>query len=320
MASSLLTASQYPGGIIAMDSGLFGERMACCYLVQERGEAAIIEAGGDVSVDRMMSLLAWRGIRPEQVRYVIVTHVHLDHAGGAGRLMQLLPGATLLVHPRGVRHMIDPSKLEAGSRAVYGDDLYDQLYGALVPVDASRICEMHDGEEVELGTRTFRFIDTPGHARHHFCVHDSRTNGWFSGDTFGLSYRQLDTERGPFIFPTSTPIDFNPQDLLASMERLAEVRPQSIYLTHYGRIPYTPELAEQLAEGVRELERIGLLLEHDENRVDCIREAFSSWLIARARAHGVDLPDERLMDTLQGDIELNTLGVDVWLKRCSPLS
>ena len=202
--------TEYPGGVTAIDSGYVRENMAACYLLEAGAEVAFIEAGTNNSTPRLLETLQSRGWNAGQVKYVIVTHVHLDHAGGAGSLMQSLPNATLLVHPYGARHMIDPARLEAGSRAVYGDELFDRLYGELVPVPEARTRAMQDGETVGLGSRRLRFIDTPGHARHHFCVHDSQTNGWFTGDTFGLSYREFDTSNGAFMIPTTTPVQFDP--------------------------------------------------------------------------------------------------------------
>ncbi len=220
-------------------------------------EAAFIEVGTNSSTPRLMKILEQRGWKPQDVTYVIVTHVHLDHAGGAGSLMQLLPNATLLVHPYGARHMIDPAKLEAGSRVVYGDEMFDRIYGKLIPVEEQRVRIMHDGDDVTmLGNRQLRFMDTPGHARHHFCVHDSLTNGWFTGDTFGLSYREFDTENGAFLLPTTTPIQFDPEPLKASVRKLVEVGPEYMYLTHYGRVSEVAGLAKVMTDGVDKLVEI----------------------------------------------------------------
>ncbi|MBT8061041.1 MAG: MBL fold metallo-hydrolase [Gammaproteobacteria bacterium] len=315
MSQNCISVFQYPDAVLAVDSGLFRDRMACCYLVEDQDEVAIIEAGGESGARRLLQTIDRRGLRPEQVRWVIVTHVHLDHAGGAGQLMQALPEATLLVHERGAKHMTDPSKLEAGARAVYGDEQYDAIYGSLVPIDPKRVRVMPDGGQVSLGAREFRFIDTPGHASHHFCVHDSRTNGWFSGDTFGLSYRELDTQNGPFIFPTTTPIDFNPDALRSSIEKLGSVDPDWMYLTHFGRIAYSPDLARRLIEGVNHFEQWGLEFENVPDRKQRISAAMTGWLLEAVKKHGVDLPRDRLIELLQPDVDLNTDGIDVWLRR-----
>jgi len=125
--------------------------------------------------------------------------------GGAGSLMQALPEATMLVQPRGQRHMVDPSVLEASALSIYGPEAMARDYGTLVPVDAARVQTTHDGMSVALGRRRLEFADTPGHALHHHCVWDEASRGWFTGDTFGLSYREFDTARGPWIQPVAVP-------------------------------------------------------------------------------------------------------------------
>jgi len=281
--------------------------------VEAASEVAFIEVGSNISTPRLMQVLAARGWQPADVRYVIVTHVHLDHAGGAGSLMQLLPHATFLVHPYGARHMIDPARLEAGARAVYRNELFDRIYGKLIPVARERVQVMEDGDVAMLGERQFYFIDTPGHARHHFCVHDSQTNGWFSGDTFGLSYREFDTQNGAFLFPTTTPIQFDPIALKESVERLMAKHPEFMYLTHYGRVGDLQRLAKVMADGVDQLAALGELHKDDAQRTQTIEAAVSDWLMTGLRAHGVKLPDETCKQLLATDVVLNTQGIESWL-------
>lgn len=304
---------EYPSGVLAIDSGYVRDNMAACYLLEGEAEVAFIEVGTNSSTPRLLATLESRGWRPEQVKYVIVTHVHLDHAGGAGSLMSQLPEATLLVHPYGARHMIDPARLEAGSRVVYGDELFDRLYGSLVPVVETRTRAMQDGEEVELSGRRLRFIDTPGHARHHFCVHDSLTNGWFSGDTFGLSYREFDTGQGAFMIPTTTPVQFDPTALKHSIRRLVEVQPDCVYLTHYGRVEDVQKLAADMLEGVDTLAGIGERFDGDEARGEKIQAAISDWVLERLVSHGVTLTPGQCLELLQSDIKLNAAGIECWL-------
>lgn len=304
---------EYPGGVLAIDSGYVRENLAACYLLEGESEVAFIEVGTNTSTARLLAVLERRGWRPEQVKYVIVTHVHLDHAGGAGSLMSQLPAATLLVHPYGARHMIDPAKLEAGSRAVYGDEAFDELYGRLVPVSEERTRVMQDGEMVELSGRRLRFIDTPGHARHHFCVHDSLTNGWFSGDTFGLSYREFDTDQGAFMIPTTTPVQFDPDALKESIHRLLKTQPDYMYLTHFGRVENVQKLAGDMIDGIDALAGFGEQFDGDDARGEKIAAAITEWSLARLKAHGVSLPEEQCRDLLQADIRLNAAGIECWL-------
>ncbi len=310
-----INATEYPGGVICIDTGYVRDRLAGCYLVEANDCVAFIETGISSTVPRMLKVLAERGWTPEQVRYVVVTHVHLDHAGGAGLLMQKLPNAEFLVHPRGARHMIDPSRLEASVRTVYGDTYFEETFAPLVPIDDNRKREMNDGDRVVLGDRAFLFVDTPGHARHHFCVWDEQTRGWFTGDTFGISYREFDTTAGPFIFPTTTPIELDPPALRESVGRLLERQPDWMYLTHYGRVGNPAELGERMLAGLDRMVEIAERHADCDDRSERIKADFSDWLLQALRAHGVALPDQKLLDLLQNDIDLNTQGLEVWLDR-----
>jgi glyoxylase-like metal-dependent hydrolase (beta-lactamase superfamily II) len=311
--SVCIKVREYPGGVLAIDSGQVRDEMATCYLLEAGEHIAVIETGSNYSVDRILSVLEMRGWDRAAVSHVIVTHVHLDHAGGAGKLMQSLPNASLVVHPYGARHMIDPSKLEAGTRAVYGDEAFDEMYGSLVPVAEERVIIMNDGDELSVGERRLVFMDTPGHARHHFCVWDEQTRGWFTGDTFGISYRYLDTEAGAMIFPTTTPIQFDPPVLRDSVRKLMEKNPDCMYLTHFGRVRDTERLAAQLIESVQKVEDIALANEKADNRTHAIQQEFKNWLFGRCRDHGVTYPEEKLMELLWDDVVLNTQGMEFWL-------
>ena len=312
-SNEMITVLEYPGGISAIDSGMVRDQMAACYLLETGSAVAVIETGNAASADRIMKVLRFRGRQPEEVSHVIVTHVHLDHAGGAGRLLRKLPQAVLAVHPRGARHMIDPSKLEASARAVYGDERYEAMYGALLPAPEERVRVMEDGDSLQVGHRKLEFMDSPGHARHHFTVWDEETSGWFTGDTFGLSYRDLDTENGPFIFPTTTPIQFDPDALASSVDRMMERKPNNMYLTHFGRVQDVQRLAADMHEGIRFFAGLGEKYAQSKERTRRIEGAMMGWLTERARAHGVSLDDAALDAVLRPDVVLNTQGIEFWL-------
>lgn len=313
MSSLTVPTWEYEGGVIAVDSGFHRHTMAACYLVEGDSDVAIVETGTNDSVPRLLKALDDQGWSPEDVRYVIVTHVHLDHAGGAGSLMAACPNATFLVHPRGARHMIDPSKLEASVRQVYGDETFDRDYGTLLPIPEERTRIMEHGDSADLDGRTLVFEDTPGHARHHFCVWDEATRGWFTGDTFGLSYRELDTDQGPFIFPTTTPIQFDPGALKASIERLMARSPDCMYLTHFGRVDDTPRLAGELLQRVDELVAIAEHYSDADHRGKVIAAAMLDSLEEDARDHGVTLSSEDFRAVVEHDVQLNTQGLEFWL-------
>jgi glyoxylase-like metal-dependent hydrolase (beta-lactamase superfamily II) len=302
-------------GITAIDTGFVRPLFDASHLLVERGRAAFVDVGTTFSVPHLLAALETKGLRPEAVDYVIVTHVHLDHAGGAGEMMRRLPQARLVVHPRGARHMIDPGKLWAGARDVYGEQAMLRNYGSLVPVDPSRVIEAPDGFRLELGGRSLLFLDTPGHARHHFCVWDEATRSMFTGDTFGLAYRELASPRGALILPTTTPVQFEPEALVASIDRLVGFQPAAMLLTHYSRVTEIGRLAEDLRRRIGELVALGRAQHGTRDRGRRLREGVEELFLGWARDHGAPLPRERVRELLALDVELNAQGLDVCLDR-----
>lgn len=304
--------------ITRIDTAMMRDELAACYLIRGGDEYAIIDTGTNNTVPIILALLEQRGIDASQVRYVIPTHVHLDHAGGAGGLMQALPDATLLIHPRGARHMIDPSKLKAGTLAVYGEKAFADVYGDIIPVPENRVRIMDDGADVMLGDRRLAFLDTPGHARHHFCIYDAASKGIFTGDTFGLCYPPLVTENGPFIFPTTTPVQFDPAPLKASINRLLALEPQRMYLTHYGMVENPQPLGERLLTMVDDFVELAERVEQQaapDQLETALVAAMEAYLFRKLREHGCQLDDERLEAIIGMDIRLNCQGLQVWLQQ-----
>ncbi|KZX70824.1 MBL fold metallo-hydrolase [Alcanivorax sp. HI0033] len=303
--------------ITRIDTAMVHEGLAACYLLQADQACAIIETGTHNTVPVILALLEARGIELSQVKYVIPTHVHLDHAGGVGGLMAALPEATLLVHPRGARHMIDPAKLKAGATAVYGEEQFAEIYGDIIPVDERRVRTMDDGDEASVGDRKLVFIDTPGHARHHFCVYDPASRGIFTGDTFGLSYPPLTTVNGPFICPTTTPVQFDPPALKASIRTLLALKPERIYLTHYGMVENPQPLGERLLTMVDDyvaLAEAVVATSDGDAQEQALMTAMREYLFRCAREHGCEMSDEQLDAVLGLDIQLNSQGLAVWLQ------
>jgi glyoxylase-like metal-dependent hydrolase (beta-lactamase superfamily II) len=249
--------TEYADGITAIDCHYTRPRLAACYLLEQGGEAALIETGTRHSVPAVLDLLEARGIGREGLRYVIPTHVHLDHAGGAGVIMQACPRATLIAHPRGARHLIDPSKLSAAAEAVYGAETFRELYGSIEPVPAERVVEAPDGYRLDFNGRELLFRDAPGHARHHFCVWDAKSRGWFTGDNFGIGYPELETPGGRFLFPTTTPTQFEPERLKETMRMLFAEPARRFFLTHFGAVDRQPDQLESLYELLDAYIRIG---------------------------------------------------------------
>ena len=302
-------------GIFAIDTGFQRPRFDAAYLIVHSGRAAFIDTGPNPAVPRLLAALDALGLARDAVDFVIPTHVHLDHAGGAGLLMRELPAATMVVHPRGARHMIDPTALYEGSLAVYGEAEMARSYGKLVAVDATRVQLSHDGMDLKLGTeRVLHFIDTPGHALHHHCIWDAATRGWFTGDTFGSSYREFDTARGAWMFPTTVPTQFDPPALRASVQRLLSFAPACMYLTHYSRIDEVPRAATRLLAMMDAMVAMAQRHRAAPHRHSVLALELSALYAAGLAEHGVEHASEQL-GLLAMDIDLNAQGLGVWLDR-----
>ena len=302
-------------GVYRIDTEYLRPGLAASHLIVDDGHAAFVDTGAAPAHARLMGALTELGLAPDQVDYVFLTHVHLDHAGGAGQLMRALPRARAVLHPRGAPHIVDPAKLIAGTLAVYGEDLYRQLYGEILPIAAERIVVANDGDRISVGSRTFELLDTPGHARHHYCAHDLDHDDIYSGDTFGISYREFDTAAGPFIFPTTTPVQFDPPALKASVDRLMSRRPRRMVLTHFGPVGDLERLSRDLRAAIDEFVRIGRRHADAQDRTRGIARDMFAYLSERLDAHGYD-GDERVRhELLDPDVDLNTQGLDVWLER-----
>jgi glyoxylase-like metal-dependent hydrolase (beta-lactamase superfamily II) len=302
-------------GITAVDTGYVRPRFDASHLVVENGRAAFVDVGTGHSVPVLLAALEAKGLPPEAVDFVIVTHVHLDHAGGAGEMMRRLPAARLVVHPRGARHMIDPTKLWAGASAVFGEEFVRKSYGTPVPVDPSRVVEAGDGFTLELGGRPLRFLDTPGHARHHVCVWDEASRSMFTGDTFGLSYPELSSPRGRFVLPTTTPVQFEPEALVASIDRLVAHDPAAMLLTHYSRVVEIGRMADDLRRQVGELVALGRAEDGKPDRAARLRRGVEELLLGWVADHGTPLGPDTVRELLAVDVELNSQGLEVWLDR-----
>lgn len=303
-------------GIIHLDAEYLQPGIASIYLLIEGKECAIIETGTCHSVPFIMSALADFGLTEDSVRYVIPTHVHLDHAGGVGLLMESCSNAELIVHPFGARHMIDPTKLAAGAKSVYGDAAFKRLYGELIPVDADRVIEAPDNFEVSLGSRVLRFYDTPGHAKHHFCIHDFNSDTIFSGDTFGIAYPEVNIDSDPFIFVTTTPVQFDPVAMLSSIERLLSIKPKFFNLTHYGQVKPSVLVANQLKTSINAFVTIALESKDTaENRIDIIDQKLQHYLLKKYQNLGGIKTDEDCLKVIAMDSKLNAQGLDFWLSK-----
>ncbi|MBK7013053.1 MAG: MBL fold metallo-hydrolase [Xanthomonadales bacterium] len=300
-------------GITAIDTGFHRPRFDASHLIVDHGHAVFIDVGTNYSIPFLLAELEAKGIAREKVDYVIVTHVHLDHAGGAGEMLRHLPVARLAVHPRGAPHMINPARLVASASSVYGTEEVQRTYGDLVPVAAERVIEIRDEAVIEFAGRRLRCLDTPGHARHHFSVWDERSRSFFSGDTFGLSYREFDTDKGAFILPTSTPVQFDPVALKGSIARMLLYKPEAMFLTHYSRVSDVERLGRDLFEQIDAMVAITEASAGLADRHEFLKQKLAELYIGRALAHGCAMSPQHMHELLSSDIELNAQGLEIWL-------
>jgi len=302
-------------GVYCIETGLYRHGLAAAYLVRAGDRLAFVDTGTANSVPRILGVVADLGLTPAHVDFVIPTHVHLDHAGGAGALMARCPNATLVIHPKGAPHMIDPSKLEAGAAAVYGEAEFARYFGRLVPVPEDRVQVATDGWVIDLGGRPLTFVDTPGHANHHGCIFDAHTGGFFTGDTFGIAYRELATPSGPFLFAPTTPVAFDPEAWQGSLDKILAFDPAAVYLTHYGRVDHPAALVAGLRRSIRDLAELALAEDAAgedrpaEGRTERLRRGVAERLLAEARDLGCSLGEDRVRELLAVDIELNAQGL-----------
>jgi glyoxylase-like metal-dependent hydrolase (beta-lactamase superfamily II) len=307
--------TRHPDGIFAVDAEYLHPGHAAVHIIRHNGRAAFVDTGTSNSVPYLLAALDELDVPRDAVDYIFLTHVHLDHAGGAGLLARELPNARVMVHPRGVSHMVEPSKLVVASQAVYGEERFKQLYGDVVPIPAERIFSVPDSYRCSLAGREFELVHTPGHALHHYAIVDGEYACIFSGDTFGISYRELDSARGAFILPTTSPSQFDPDQLITSIDRLMSYAPDSFYLMHYSRVTGTQRLATSLKSQIREFVKI--VNEHggQPDAAKRVGAAMMGLWLRLLQQHGSPLSDSEAQELLAGDLDLNVQGLMIYYQR-----
>lgn len=298
--------------ITCIDTGYARAGLAACYLVIDQGRAALIDTGVEHTIPRLQAVLADNGLVTADVDYIVPTHVHLDHAGAAGKLMQLCSNARMIIHPYGSRHMIDPSRLIAGAEAVYGKEELRRTVGEILPVDKERVQEAEDNFRFSIGGRELIIVDTPGHARHHFCIWDERSRGFFSGDTFGVAYPELVCRDRIFIFPPTTPVQFDPAAWHASIDRLMAWRPEQMYLTHFGQLD---EPARYMNTLHRMIDDLAALAGDHEDSLSDLPAAVEQYIKNEMVLAGCDIDEVRFRQLLEMDLDIIVQGLGVWLTR-----
>ena len=302
-------------GIVAIDTEYLRPIQDASHLIIEGGRGAFVDTGANSSVPFLLDALKQQGLGVDEIDFVFLTHIHLDHAGGAGLLMQHLPNARCVVHPRGAPHMVNPERLIAGTIGVYGEEKTREMYGDIVPIDESRVVIADDEAWFELNGRALQTLHTEGHARHHYVLHDPASRGVFTGDSFGISYRELDTVNGEFIYPTTTPASFDPEEAHKSVDRIMACAPEQLYLTHYSRVRDLDRLAADMHAGIDAYVAIALEHQDREDRGAAIQDAMYEHLSTRLVEHGFKGDRDAIWSVLEIDIVLNSQGLVSWLQR-----
>lgn len=301
-------------GITIIEGWLEREGMACSYMLESDGDVALIDTGTARVAPLILELLEEKGIDRDRVKYIIPTHVHLDHAGGAGQLMQALPEATLVIHPFGARHMIDPSKLQAGATAVYGEARFAESYDTLLPVDQARVVEMHDGMQFDLNGRALTVFDTPGHAKHHLAVWDDLSKGFFSGDVFGNAYPEMTTDKGCYLTPVTSPVQLEPEKWHDSIRKLLSHNPERMFLTHYGMLEMPAMYEDKLHRDLDVYVDMVNSLDKQE-RYEKLHEMIRDYHFQQLQEHGSDVSRDTMNFIMGSDNELCAQGLEIWKQR-----
>lgn len=310
-----MTYTKLENNIVALDLEFLMHGLACCYIIEQNGKYALVETGPANSSSVILDYFQQNKISLKAIEYVFITHVHLDHAGGAGILMPLFPNAKLVVHPRGVRHMIDPSKLWNSALSVYGDKKLRAEFGEMIAVQKERIIEAEDESIFYLDNRALKVIHTRGHAKHHYCLWDEQSKGMFTGDSFGVSLRFFDTPKDSFITISASPVQFEPEEAHISIDKIMSYNPKYAYLTHCGCVTNLPKLAQQLHNHIDELVALALRCVPYKERICIIRDALINRYLQEIRRLHCLLDRESILNYLGTDIELNTQGLDCWLQQ-----
>jgi glyoxylase-like metal-dependent hydrolase (beta-lactamase superfamily II) len=304
--------AQLVDSVVTVDPNYIHPGRAAVYLIDAGGRAAFVDANTPRALPIFLDALKARDLRPEDVEYIVVTHVHLDHSAGTAALLETCPNAVALVHPRGERHLVDPARLVRSAKHVYGEDVFASLYGTVDAIAPERIRSVEDGESLPFGNRTLTFLHTPGHAKHHLCIHDSGSNGIFTGDTFGVAYPPVQHGTRPYLMCSGPPTDFNAEQARESVRRIVATGAERAYLTHFGPFEPVKEGAEELLRSIDDMEAVRAAaavsgLHGVDLRAFCaerVREA----ILRQMERCGIQVgPDD--WHWLTADLHMNTLGL-----------
>jgi glyoxylase-like metal-dependent hydrolase (beta-lactamase superfamily II) len=295
-------AHEIAPGVLEIDTMLGGwQQVTAGYLIT--GPAPVlVETGSQSSIDTVLAELDALGLGPGDLAGIVVTHIHLDHAGAVGDVARAFPDATVYVHERGARHLADPSRLVASAAMVYGD-LLDSLYGRLEPTDAERIHVLGEGDDIVVGgSRILTAIDSPGHAKHHLGLHDSDSGLLFVGDAVGVRLPDAGILR-----PATPPPDFDLVAALDSLDRFSKRSPSGLALAHYGLLADPQDTLAEAGEILRRWAHVAeVAWKAGEDIAEALDREFAFELASVPEEHRTKL------ETLNG-VHSNAAGFKRWL-------
>ena len=310
--------SSFDKNIFCFDANYIRQKFAAIHFINQNNKLLIIDTATNHSAKRFLNALHTMNISPEFVEWIILTHVHLDHAGGAGLLMKMCPNARLAVHSRGARHMINPEKLWASVVSVYGEKEAEKQYGKLIPVDENRVVVVGEGEVISFQDRRLQIFDAPGHANHHIIIFDEESKSFFTGDAFGIAYPELASEDEEFIFISSTPTQFEPVKFDTTIKKIMKQKPKSCFLTHFSKIMNIEknghELLKQLDEYVTITQQAR---SNHESRQERISKDLFELLYKKLNKVNLNISKREFGNLLSLDLSLNAQGLEYWNNKTS---
>ncbi|TWI58933.1 MBL fold metallo-hydrolase [Halalkalibacter nanhaiisediminis] len=284
------------------------------YVLHEE-EYTLIESGPSPSVDHVLKGLESLKIDPADIKYLIVTHIHLDHAGGAGLLLTHCPNAKMIVHRRGARHLIDPSRLIAGAKAIYGDQ-FDRLFDPILPIPEERIIIKDNLDTLQIGKECkLTFYDTPGHAAHHFSIYDPISNGIFTGDTIGVRYEPLTLDGyDEFVLPSTSPNQFDPEAMLNSLNQIEALGVEKIYFSHFNTSTNPANVYAHIRKWLPLFMDVGTSIHQKEGTHEDLADQLFLLVLEELDRVGVDR-GHRVYEHIKVDISVSAMGIFDYLSK-----
>jgi glyoxylase-like metal-dependent hydrolase (beta-lactamase superfamily II) len=298
-------AQSSDNSVITIDCHYLKPKFAASFLLVENGRAIFIENNTAHAVPILFKALEEQLITPDKVDYLIVTHAHLDHSGGTSALLSYCKNAKVIAHPKAIRTLVNPERLIQSAKRVYGEEPFEKLYGKIEPIPLSKLHSVQDGEILNWQNRNLTFFYTLGHASHHICIYDSKSEGVFTGDAFGLCYPELQNS-GLFILPSTSPIDYEPIEAKKSIEKICSIDPKRLFLTHFGEVDQVKEAKKELLKN----------LDIHENQFQWAKNNLE---LGDELSHKIELRLKEIYssfsDYLKLDLELNAQGIAFAAKR-----